>query len=230
MRTALVTGGNRGIGLECCRRLAGAGLAVLLGARDAAAGAEAASRLAALGLAVRAVEVDVASDASVEALAARLGGEGTGVDVLVNDAGVCPEGGVLDASLREWREALEVNLLGAVRTCRAFVPGMLRAGYGRVVNVSSGYGSFAEGLEGPAAYAISKAALNALTRKLASAIPEGVDVKVNAACPGWVRTRMGGPGAPLSVEEGADTPVWLATLPSGGPSGGFFRERRRIAW
>ncbi|HKS17112.1 MAG TPA: SDR family NAD(P)-dependent oxidoreductase, partial [Planctomycetota bacterium] len=105
---------------------------------------------------------------------------------------------------------------------------MLKRGYGRVVNVSSGYGSFAEGLNGPAPYSLSKAVLNALTLKLSSDVKG--DVKVNAACPGWVRTRMGGPEADVSAEEGADTTVWLATLPSSGPNGGFFRRRKKIAW
>jgi NAD(P)-dependent dehydrogenase (short-subunit alcohol dehydrogenase family) len=97
-----------------------------------------------------------------------------------------------------------------------------------MVNVSSGWGSFAEGLEGPASYAVSKAALNALTVSLARALRG--DVTVNACCPGWVRTRMGGAEAELSPEQGADTIVWLATLPAGGPSGSFFRARKRIAW
>lgn len=105
---------------------------------------------------------------------------------------------------------------------------MVERGYGRAVNVSSGYGSFAEGLEGPAAYALSKVALNAHTLRLASEVSG--DVKVNAACPGWVRTRMGGSGATRSVEQGADTIVWLATLDGDGPSGGFFRDRERIGW
>jgi NAD(P)-dependent dehydrogenase (short-subunit alcohol dehydrogenase family) len=105
---------------------------------------------------------------------------------------------------------------------------MIARGYGRIVNLSSGYGSFAEGLEGPAAYSLSKAALNALTVRLAREARG--DVKVNAACPGWVRTRMGGDTAPRAVEEGANTIVWLATLPADGPSGGFFRDRRAISW
>jgi NAD(P)-dependent dehydrogenase (short-subunit alcohol dehydrogenase family) len=108
------------------------------------------------------------------------------------------------------------------------MPATLEAGYGRVVNVSSGYGSFGEGLEGRAAYSLSKAALDALTLKLAAEVRG--DVKVNAACPGWVRTRMGGSGTRRSVEKGAETIVWLATLPAGGRNGGFFRDRRRIPW
>jgi NAD(P)-dependent dehydrogenase (short-subunit alcohol dehydrogenase family) len=227
-RTALVTGANRGIGLEVCRQLARAGLEVLLGARDPAAGTDAAASLASQGLRVRPEVLDVASDASVASCAERLRADGTAVDVLVNNAGVYPEGTVLSAGWEDFRIALEVNFLGALRTCRAFVPAMVRAGHGRVVNVSSGYGSFEEGLEGPAAYALSKAALNALTSKLASEVSG--DVKVNAACPGWVRTRMGGAGATRSGEKGAETIVWLATLPAGGPNGGFFRDRRRIAW
>jgi NAD(P)-dependent dehydrogenase (short-subunit alcohol dehydrogenase family) len=106
---------------------------------------------------------------------------------------------------------------------------MVERGYGRVVNVSSGYGAFAEGLEGPAAYSISKAALNAVTVKAAEAV-DGRHVKINAVCPGWVRTRMGGPSVDLSVEQGADTIVWLATLPPNGPHGRFFRRRKPISW
>jgi NAD(P)-dependent dehydrogenase (short-subunit alcohol dehydrogenase family) len=228
VRTALVTGGNRGIGWEVCRILARAGLRVVLGSRDQEAGEVAARALRGEGPEVRAEALDVASDESVSACAGRLRGDDLHVDVLVNNAGVYPLGGVLDASGEAWREALEVNVLGPVRTCRAFVPAMVRAGYGRVVNVSSGYGSFAEGLEGPAPYSLSKAALNALTVKLAQEV--GGDVKVNACCPGWVATGMGGPGAPLSPAQGADTVAWLATLPRSGPSGGFFRDRQPVAW
>ena len=115
--------------------------------------------------------------------------------------------------------ALEVNMLGPFRICQAFVPTMVRRGYGRVVNVSSGGGSFGEGL-GPAAYAVSKAALNVPTVKVAQAVRG--DVKVNAMCPGWVRTDMGGSGAPRSPEEAVDTLVWLATLAENGLNSGFF--------
>jgi NAD(P)-dependent dehydrogenase (short-subunit alcohol dehydrogenase family) len=150
------------------------------------------------------------------------------VDVLVNNAGVYPEGALLAMPSSAIVEAMAIHFFGALWTSRAWMPGMLRRGFGRIVNVSSGYGSFAEGLEGPPAYAVSKAALGALTVRLASEARG--DVKINAACPGWVRTRMGGSGAPLSVEEGADTIVWLATSGPDGPSGGFFRNRQPIAW
>ena len=218
-RVALVTGGNRGIGFEVCKALAAKGLKVLLGARDREPGDAAAKTLGA-----RALWLDVTNRGSIDAAAKEIGP----VDVLVNNAGVYPPGTVLDAKAEAWRGAFETNFFGALSLCRAFVPAMIDRGYGRVVNVSSGYGSFAEGLEGPAPYSLSKALLNALTFKLASEVRG--DVKVNAACPGWVRTRMGGPGADVSPEEGADTIVWLATLPARGPNGGFFRRRRAIAW
>ena len=218
-RTALVTGANRGIGVEVCRRLAADGHDVILTARDPVAGREAARELG-----VRFEMLDVADGASVTGCARRAGP----VAILVNNAGVFPPGTVLDAPSESWREAIETNFLGALRCCRAFVPAMVERGYGRVVNVSSGYGAFAEGLDGPAPYAVSKAALNALTKKLASEVSG--DVKVNAVCPGWVRTRMGGEGAELPVEEAVETILWLSSLPADGPNGGFFRDRAPIPW
>jgi len=227
-RTALVTGGNRGIGLEVCRELGAAGLRIVLGARDAAGGEGAARGLRGGGIDARFEQMDVSSDASVAGCAERLARARVSVDVLVNNAAVYPSEPLLDPATDVLRAVMEINFFGASRTCRAFVPGMIERGYGRVVNVSSGSGSFAEGLPGPHAYSISKAALNAFTVKLAAELPG--DVKVNSVCPGWVRTRMGGKGATRSVEEGADTIVLLATLPARGPSGGFFRDRKRIRW
>jgi NAD(P)-dependent dehydrogenase (short-subunit alcohol dehydrogenase family) len=226
-RTALVTGGNRGIGLEACRQLARAGMSVVLAARDPLRGQEAAQKLQDEGLDVISERLDVAESQSVKECARRLTEAGTEVDVLVNNAGVYPTQGVFSVSEETLETALEVNTLGAFRTCQAFVPKMVQRGYGRVVNVSSGGGSFGEGL-GPAAYAVSKAALNALTVKIAQAIRG--DVKINAMCPGWVRTDMGGSGAPRSPEEAVDTLVWLAILAEDGPNGGFFRDRKPIPW
>ena len=227
-RLALVTGANRGLGLEVCRQLAMKGLRVVLTARDPRAGEGAAARLSREGLDVRFDTLDVAEPRSIDRCADRLEAAGEPIGVLVNNAGIYPSGRVLTAPPAAFRDAFETHLFGPLHLCRRFVPAMIRAGYGRVVNVSSGYGAFAEGLEGPAAYSVSKAALNALTLKLATEVRG--DVKVNAVCPGWVRTRMGGPSAELSVAEGADTIVWLATLPRRGPNGGLFRKRRKVRW
>lgn len=225
---ALVTGGNRGIGLEVCHRLARSGLRVILGSRDLGRGRDAARTLAAEGLDVSVEELDVGDPESVRACARRLKESGTHVDILINNAGVYPTTGILQVDEATAQEALQVNLLGALRTCQAFVPGMVSRGYGRVVNVSSGGGSITEDVPGPGAYGFSKAALNALTRMVANAVRG--DVKVNAVCPGWVATDMGGTAAPRSPEQGADTIVWLATLPEDGPTDGFFRDRRSIPW
>ncbi len=228
MLTALVTGANRGIGLEVCRQLASQGLRVLLTGRSAPAVSDAAKSPSSAGLHLRGEVLDVASLESVLACASRLEARGEHVDVLVNNAGIYPDGDLLSIASEVLTETMAINFYGALWTSRVWMPAMIRRGYGRIVNVTSGYGSFSEGLAGPPAYAISKAALNALTVRLA-AEARG-DVKVNAACPGWVRTRMGGSAAPRSVEQGADTIVWLATLPADGPSGALFRSRRQVGW
>ena len=225
--TALVTGGNRGIGFEACHQLARSGLHVVLAARNPEKGEQAAQKLRDEALDATFEQLDVTDAGSVQGCARRLAEAGMEIDVLVNNAGVYPTEGMFSVSEETFVSALEVNATGPFRTCQAFVPTMVERGYGRVVNVSSGGGSFGEGL-GPAAYAVSKAALNALTIKVSQAVRG--DVKVNAMCPGWVRTDMGGPGAPRSPEEAVDTLVWLATLPEDGPNGGFFRDRRPIPW
>lgn len=227
-RTALVTGACRGIGREVCRQLAARGLRVVLTGRDARAGEDAARELCGPGRDVCFEFLDVASEAGAAAAAARLARRGVSVDILVNNAGVAPPDGLLGAPSSRLREAMAVNFFGAVWTCRAFVPEMLERGFGRVVNVTAGSGCFSAGLEGPAAFSVSKAALNALTVKLA-AEARG-DVKVNAVCPGWTRTRLGGPLAPRSAERAAADVVWLALCGPDGPTGGCFRDRRPIPW
>jgi len=229
-RTALVTGGNRGIGLEVCRQLAAKGLHVILTARDRAKAEKAARGLDA-GDAISAAVLDVTDERSIRALAADLEARGRHVDVLVNNAAVLigESRGVLSVPLDELRTTFDANVLGAVAVSQAFVPGMLERRYGRVVNVSSTAGQLSSMDTYAPAYSMSKAALNAFTRQLAAAT-RGHGVLVNSASPGWVRTDMGGPGAPRSVQEGADTLVWLATLPDRGATGGFFADRRPIDW
>jgi NAD(P)-dependent dehydrogenase (short-subunit alcohol dehydrogenase family) len=225
LRTALVSGGNRGIGLEIARQLALRGIRVVIGSRDPGAGAHAAGQLAGD---VSSEQLDVADPRSVSDCARRISESGFDVDVLVNNAGIYTTTPLLAVDEPALLETLEVNLIGAWRTSRAFVPGMRERGWGRVVNVSTGDAQFLESPPRAGAYSLSKAGLNVLTRMIAA--EAGPQVKVNCASPGWVATRMGGPGAPLSVEEGADTAVWLATLPDDGPSDGFFQRREPIPW
>jgi NAD(P)-dependent dehydrogenase (short-subunit alcohol dehydrogenase family) len=227
-RTALVTGGNRGIGLAIARKLSELGNSVLLGSRDLEAGKSAAASLRRLGLDVSPLHLDLAVTTTIDAALEDIEKSGRPVDVLVNNAGVLHERPLLDLTDAEIAEAIAVHLTGPIRLIRSLAPDMVARGYGRIVNVSSGWGSFAEGLGGPGDYGVTKAALNALTVRLAKELPPAV--KVNAMCPGWVRTRMGGPAAARTPDEGADTAVWLATLPDDGPTGGFFRDRKPIEW
>jgi NAD(P)-dependent dehydrogenase (short-subunit alcohol dehydrogenase family) len=235
IRVALVTGANRGIGLETARQLLAAGLRVVLAGRDQRAtesarrglGAAAASDGSSI-----AVRLDVTDAPSIEAAAKTIRERwGSGVDVLINHAAVLLDenSDVLSIPAAGFRSTLDTNLLGAIEACRVFVPPMAERGWGRVVNVSSGAGQISTMATYAPAYSISKAALNAFTRVLAATY-RGRGVLANCVDPGWVRTDMGGSSAPRSVEEGAATIVWLATLPARGPSGGFFRDRRPIDW
>lgn len=225
-RIALVTGANRGIGRAICEHLARIdGILLLAAARRRADAEDTASRL---GCNVRAVALDLGDATEAATRVERIDAEWGPIDILVNNAGIMPAGGVLDHGIDDFRRCLAVNTVAPFALIRSLAPGMQRRRWGRIVNVSSGWGSFAESLGGPVAYSASKAALNAITVTAAAELDPCV--KVNAVCPGWVRTRMGGPDATRSPEEAADTPVWLATLPDNGPTGGFFRRRERIDW
>jgi NAD(P)-dependent dehydrogenase (short-subunit alcohol dehydrogenase family) len=231
-RIALVTGANRGLGFEIARQLARRGLKVLLASRTLAKGRAAAKLLAVEGLDVEPVRLDVTDPDQIKTLARDLRTRLAGLDVLVNNAGVLldPRGGrFLDSRQATYERTLATNVLGPLMLCQAVLPMMIERGYGRIVNLSSGLGQLDEMGSGTPAYRISKTALNALTRIVASDT-RGSGVLVNSVCPGWVRTEMGGAEAPRTVAQGTDTAVWLATLPGDGPSGGFFRDRKQIPW
>ncbi len=231
-KIAIVTGGNRGIGHEIARQLLKADLFVVVGARDHAKCEHALASLRKDGDHVAAYSLDVNDTKSVRRFVANVEKLHGAPSVLVNNAGIYPEATdakVVDAATAVWRETFETNLFGAMRMCREVVPLMKKLRYGRIVNISSGLGQLHQMGEGSPAYRISKAALNALTRTLAAEVA-GTGILVNSMSPGWVKTDMGGEEAPRSVEEGADTAVWLGLLPSSGPTGQFFRDRQPIPW
>jgi NAD(P)-dependent dehydrogenase (short-subunit alcohol dehydrogenase family) len=230
VKVALVTGANRGIGLEVCRQLAAAGVRVVLSGRNRASAEAAANELRAADLDVSPAVMDVTDEKSIRGCARSVTKQVGPVDILVNNAAVLVgENDLLATPIDDFRATFETNVFGAIAVSQAFVPGMVDRRRGSVVNVSSGAGQLSSmGTYAPA-YSISKAALNAFTVQLAAAT-RGSGVIVNCVDPGWVRTRMGGRSAPTSVEQGADTIVWLALQASRGPTGKFFSNRRVIEW
>lgn len=224
-RIALVSGANRGIGLAIAASLARSGMTVFLGSRDRKAGERAAATIDAD---MHATELDITDAGSVDRCIVESGAAAGRLDVLVNNAGV-----VLDARSRAValevalvRDTLEINLFGTWRLSIAALDLLRRGSAARIINLSSGMGQLPEMGEGSPGYRVSKTAVNALTRMLAAELSSD-GVSVNAVCPGWVHTDMGGPQAPRDVDTGADTVVWLATLPPDQlPSGAFLRDRR----
>ena len=230
-KIALVTGGNRGIGLEVCRQLAKLDIRVVLGARDSAKGGAAASEMSGAGLPVEARQLDVADDESVTDCMSWIRSDLGRLDILVNNAGIMVEEADADPEreVQTVRDTMQTNVYGPLLLSRLAISVMKSRRYGRIVNLSSSMGSLTDMGPGYIAYRVSKAAINAVTRVLA-AETQGMGILVNSVDPGWVQTDMGGRGATRSLYKGAETPVWLATVPEGGPTGGFFRDRKPIPW
>ncbi|MCP4780614.1 MAG: SDR family NAD(P)-dependent oxidoreductase [Hyphomicrobium sp.] len=234
-RVALLTGTNRGMGLEIVRQLSRLGLIAVLAARDLEKGKVAAVTLAAEEFDVPVVALDVTDADSIRAAVAEVRGLFGRIDVPVNNAAILKEGllpedtSILDVSGDLVNQTFLTNTVGPLRMIQATVSGMRERGYGRIVNLSSGAGQLAEMGGGFPAYRLSKSALNALMRIIAAELGAH-EIKINSVCPGLVRTDMGGPHATRTVEHGAETAVWLATLPEDGPTGGSFRDMKPIPW
>jgi NAD(P)-dependent dehydrogenase (short-subunit alcohol dehydrogenase family) len=238
-KVALVTGANRGLGLEISRQLGRLGFTLLLGARDKKRGQAAADQLKAEGLDAHLLLIDVTHVPSIDRSVTFIDQEYRRLDVLVNNAGAMHDRSLKpsETPLDTIREVFEPNFFGAIALTQAFLPLLRKSAAGRIVNVSSLLGSLTlqSDPESPFAdfkflgYDASKSALNAFTVHLAHEL-RATPIKVNSASPGWVKTEMGGPDAPGTVEQGADTPVWLATLPPDGPTGGFYQDRKPQPW
>jgi NAD(P)-dependent dehydrogenase (short-subunit alcohol dehydrogenase family) len=230
MKTALVTGANKGIGREVARQLARKGFHVFVAARNPDAGRKAADEIAKQGGKATLLEIDVTDNASVKGAVREFSKIADYLDVLVNNAGIMMDGddAIHEVSDDIFRRTIETNVLGALGVTRAFAQLLAKSKAPRIINVSSGGGQLTGGADGwSPAYCISKTALNGVTSQLAAALPK---FAVNSVCPGWVRTDMGGRNATRSVEEGADTIVWLATDAPQELTGKFLRDRKEIPW
>ena len=227
---ALVTGARRGLGRETVTQLARQGFTVILSSR-AENGRPVAEALARQDLPVIWHQLDVTDGQSIDDLRQFISEEYGRLDVLVNNAGIHYDTfqNTMTADFSIVEEAWQVNVLGAWRLSKALWPLLRRSEHPRIVNVSSSSGSFVDSWPGTPAYSTTKAALNMLTLKMSADLQED-GALVNAVCPGWVRTEMGGPDAPRSVAEGAASVLWAARLPDDGPTGGFFRDGEPISW
>lgn len=235
-RVAIVTGGNRGMGLETCRQLGALGYRVLLVARDRGLGETAAASLRDQGHDVEAMTCDLTRDGDIALLLSQLNRHGTRVDVLVNNAGVYLEYAGSDVNNRisgltaqtsVVRAILDSNLLGPFALTQGVLQIMKARNYGRVVSLSSAMGQLSDMGGGAPGYRMACVGINAMTKLFAEEL-KGTNVLVNCVDPGWVRTHSA--NATRSIEEGVVTTVWLATLPDGGPTGQFFRDKKPIAW
>ncbi len=239
-RIALITGGNKGLGLETARQLGKEGITVVLGCRDAGRGALAAKELAKEGIAATAIALEVTDAASIQAAAAHIDKAHGRLDILINNAGIldyAAETGPETTTIATFRRVFETNLFGVIAVTQAFLPLLKRSTAGRIVNLSSVLGSVSEHSDPNSgifqarysAYDTSKAAVNLYTVELALAL-KGTAIKVNAAHPGWVKTELGGDGAPLPVTVGARTAVALALIGAEGPTGGYFHQGVHLRW
>jgi NAD(P)-dependent dehydrogenase (short-subunit alcohol dehydrogenase family) len=230
-KITLVTGANRGIGLELCKQLAEKGYKVLMGSRDLEKGKNSAAKLKELNLDIVPVELDLHNPETLQNTYRFVKEQFGRLDVLINNAGIYCDGnhrlaelptGVLEGTMN-------TNFFAPYQMVRTFLPLMQKNNYGRIINVSSGFGQMSEmRAPGYGSYKISKLALNGLTQVLAAEVSG--NIKINAVCPGWVRTDMGGSNAPRSVEEAAQSILWLTEIDEHGPNGGFFRDGEEISW
>lgn len=230
-QVAVVTGANRGIGLEVSRQLAERGIHVVLTSRDKTKGQQALNHLLDRSLSVSLFQLDVTSNDSATRLCNHLVKTFGRVDILVNNAAIYLDEGdkLLDIPIETMRNSFDANFFGAYYLCKALIPIMKKNSYGRIVNVSSGYGAMDAMNARTGAYKLSKLALNGMTQILASELKD-TNIKINAVDPGWVRTEMGGPSATRSPQEAAKGIVWAATLPDDSPTGKFFRDTKIVAW
>ncbi len=230
-RTALVTGANRGIGLETAKQLARRGFHVVIAARDEASGNLATKETEAFGGIATFLSLDVSDSKSIREAANRFANISDRLDVLINNAGIYPDEGVTIANVPRsiMVRTFQTNTFGPLEVAQAFLPYLRHAGTSRIINISSGYGQLDGMSPDVPSYCLSKLALNGVTIMLADALRTD-GIAVNSMCPDWVRTTMGGAGATRSVEEGADTAVWLADEAPRELTGKMFRDRREIPW
>ena len=224
-KLALVTGGNRGLGFEIVKALAAQGYKVLLGSRNIEQGKKAASTIDGD---IEVVELDLSNSKTLRNQVKEIISFHPHIDVLVNNAAILIHDEIFEIDEEDFYNTMQINLTAPFDIIQLIAPTMVKQDYGRIVNITSDFGSFNDGLPGPVSYSVSKAALNALTMNVARTLPD--TVKVNSVHPGWLKTDMGGPDAPQPITDGVKTPVWLATLPDDGPTGLFFHDKQIKQW
>lgn len=225
--TVLVTGGNRGIGREIVRGYAKQGLKVLLGCRNEEEGLEAKKNI--VGGDVHVITLDLNNEQQLIESVTRAQAVYGNIDILINNAGILIEKDWQNVTTDDMHQLMQVHVYGPLSIIQQVLPTMIENNYGRIVNVSSTYGAFDQEVNGPIAYSISKAALNALTVNIAHHVDE-TNVKINAMTPGWVHTRLGGKDGERTPKKGAETAVWLGLIDKDGPTGSFFKDKKLLSW